>query len=211
MMRPSLILLTLFSAAAQAQTPEAVATGPGNLPPGFYPAPPCAKPVLEDDKGATREMADSPWAQLAIDNHQRRIEKYNRAVIAFNSWAKTYIQNSRYDIERILSIVNAAVAEVRGTSPPSRPAAIGNLPADFYPRSPCVKPDQGILGVQPAVNDTKAMTQYNLKVETFNQQVVTFNTCLKTYQDNAQHDIKSIEAAVRPPPDQGIAAPKTPN
>jgi hypothetical protein len=201
MMRRLLILMALFSNTAQAQMPEAVSTGPGNLPPGFYPTPPCAKPVLEQDKGDIRALAESPVpvvAQLAVDDHQRKVERYNKAVIAFNECAKTYIQNSHYDIERIISTVNTAVAEVQGSAPPPPPTAIGNLPADFYPRSPCVKLDQRDLGAQPAVTDIKAMTAYNQKVEAFNQHALTFNTCLKNYQEKARHDIHEIEAAVQP-------------
>jgi hypothetical protein len=192
-----LVLLALFSVAAQAQTPETVSTEPGNLPAGFYPAPPCAKPVPEDDKGGTRELGDSV---VAVENYHRSVERYNKAVVAFNGCAKTYIQNSRYDIERILSTVNAAVAEVQGTPPPAPPAAIGNLPADFYPRSPCVKPDRESVGVQPAMTDLNAMRAYNLKVEIFNQQAAAFGVCLKAYQDRAQHDIEAIRSAVEPAP-----------
>jgi len=196
-MRRWLVLLALFSAPAQAQTPETAPTEPGNLPLGFYPAPPCAKPVLEDDKGGTRELGNSA---LAVDNYHRSVERYNKAVIAFNGCAKTYIQNSRYDIERILSTVNAAVAEVQGAPPPPPPAAIGNLPADFYPRSPCVKPDRGSVSVQPAATDLNAMRAYNLKVEIFNQQAAAFGVCLKAYQDRARHDIQAIRSAVEPAP-----------
>jgi len=190
-----LILLTLFTAAAQAQTPEAAPTTLGNLPPGFYPAPPCAKPVREEDRGAVSLRADT---QLAIDNYQRSIERFNKAVEAYNVCAKTYIQNSRYDIERILSTVNAAVAEVQGTAPPPPPAAIGNLPADFYPRSPCVRPDRTALGAQPAMTDITAMAGYNLKVAAYNQQAEAFGPCLKAYQDRARHDIQVIQEAVQP-------------
>src|SRR5437868_5770058 len=148
MMRRLLILLVLFPAAAQAQAPEAQPTQLGNLPPGFYPPPPCAKPVLEENKGEMGVLANSgsaSVANLAVNDYQRRVETFNKAVTAYNGCAKTYIQNSRYDIERILSTVNAVVAEVRGTAAPP-PAGTGNLPADFYPRSGCVKPDQASLG-----------------------------------------------------------------
>jgi len=202
MMRRFLIWMMLCSASVQAQTPEAVPTGLGNLPPGFYPPPPCAKPVLEKDQGETRALAESAsptMAQLVGDDYQHKVENFNKGVTAYNGCAKTYIQNSRYDIERILSTVNAVVAEVRGTAPPPPPVGTGNLPADFYPRSSCVKPDQSSLGAQPAMTDIKAMTAYNLKVAAFNQDVVTFNACLKSYQDKAQHDIGEIQAAVLPP------------
>jgi len=47
-------------------------------------------------------------------------------------------------------------------------------------------------------SDVKAMTAYNLKVAAFNQQALTFNTCLKAYQNKAQHYIQEIQAAVQP-------------
>src|SRR5689334_19704342 len=101
-MRRSFILLMLFPAAAQAQALEALPTQLGNLPPGFYPPPPCAKPVMEEDQTGIRALADSPSPTvvlLATEDHHRRVEKYNRAATAFNDCAKTYIQKSRYDIE----------------------------------------------------------------------------------------------------------------
>ena len=211
MARIGLAALAVISAqllaAAQAQTLEALPTQAGNMPSGFYPAPPCAKPVLEEDKGETGLLATSGVAsvsQLAVDNYHRRVERFNKAVSAYNDCAKTYIQNSRYDIERIISTVNAAVAEVQGTAPPTPPAATGNLPADFYTRSPCVRPDQTTLGFQPAITDVKAMAAYNLKVEMFNQQAATFSACLKTYQDKARYDIQQIQVAVQPAPANGL-------
>jgi len=191
------ISLALFLGAATASA-QALPPEPGNLPAGFYPAPPCPKPVLEEDKARELAFAQGAMTQLAIDNTHRRIEKYNNAIAAYNQCAKTYIQNSRTDIERILTTVNAAVAEVQGTAPPQPPTAMGNLPADFYPRSPCVRPDQSALGAQPARTDIKAMAAYNLKVAAFNQQAETFGPCLKAYQDKARHDIQAIQAAVQP-------------
>lgn len=156
--------------------------------------------------GLLANMGSATGVNLTIDDYHRRVEKFNKAVTAYNGCAKTYIQNSRFDIERILSTVNTVVAEVRGTAPPPPSAGTGNLPADFYPRSSCAKPDQANVGAQPAIKDIKAMTAYNLRVAAFNQDVVTFNACLKTYQDKAQHDIEEIRAAVQPP-----AAPVQPS
>ena len=210
--REGLILLTLFSGATQAQIPQTAPAGPGNLPAGFYPQPPCAKPVLEKDKGETGLLFNSgseETTQLAVENYHRRVANFNKAVTAYNGCAKTYIENSRYDIERIVSTVNAAVAEVQGTPPPPPPAAIGNLPADFYPRSPCVKPDRESVGVQPVATDLTAMRAYNLKVGMFNQRAAAFSVCLKAYQDRAQHDIQEIQAAVQPAPAPGPASEPT--
>jgi hypothetical protein len=71
------------------------------------------------------------------------------------------------------------------------------MPVDFYPHSPCVRPVQAALGTRPAVTDRKAMAAYNLKVAAFNEQAVTFNICLKSYEDNAQRDIAAIQAAAQ--------------
>jgi hypothetical protein len=199
-MRRFLIFLMLFSAPARAQ--EGLPPVIGNMPSGFYPVPPCAKPTkpvfrVKDFAPRPGEIAGQMLG-YDIGEHNRKIAEFNKAVAAYNSCAKTYIENSRYDIERILSTVNTEVAEVRGTDPPRPPTGTGNLPANFYPRSRCVKPDQSTIGVQPATNDLKAMAAYNRQVEAFNQQALTFSVCLKTYQDKAQYDIQEIEAAVQP-------------
>jgi hypothetical protein len=189
------MLLAPLSAVAQPQTLDPAPTRLGNLPPGFYPAPPCKKPVLEKEAEETRGMPDAQSPQIGQNNNARRAERFNNAVDAYNRCAKLYIQQAQYDIELILSTVNASIAEVRDTAPPIK---VGNLPADFYPRSPCVQPDHTLLGVQPATNDSRAMTAYNVKVENFNRQAVTFNFCMKDYRDKAQHDIQEIRATIQP-------------
>ena len=192
MLRFLILAMVLLPAAALAQTVmPATSAVAGNLPPGFYPGPPCSKPDKKKDVGSPSSYSEQD--QIAIYNF--RVMRFNKAVIAFNGCTKTYLDNSQHDIERILNTVNTQVAQARGTAPPPPPAANGNMPPDFYPRSPCVKPDQATLGAQPAVTDRKAMAVYNLKVTAFNQQAVTFNACLKTYQDNAQRDIAAIQAA----------------
>ena len=197
MMRQLLIWLTLLPAAAQAQVPEMPPTLLGNLPEGFYPAPPCPKPVLEEDKGEHElTNAQRGLTQLAIDSYHRRVEKYNRGVSAYNVCAKSYVEKSRYDIDRIVSTVNASIAETQDFGVPSQPP-FGNLPPDFYPRSPCTRPDRAAIGAQPAITDIKAMEAYNLKVATYNQQAVTFGACVKDYQERARHDIQRIQATVQ--------------
>ncbi len=137
-------------------------------------------------------------AQIAVDDRSRRVEKFNKAVTVYNACARTYIQNSRYDIERIINTVNAAVAEVQGAPPPQPPVGAGNLPPDFYPHSPCVNPDRAAIGPQFAVTDLKAMQAYNQRVASYNQQAEALGTCLKTYKDRARHDVEVIQAAVLP-------------
>lgn len=189
------MLLAPLSAAAQPKTPVPVRARLGNLPPGFYPAPPCKKPAPEKEAEEPRGMADARFAQIGQDNIAGRAERFNTAVTAYNQCAKTYIQQSQQDIERIVRAVNAAITDVRETAPPTQ---VGNLPADFYPRSPCVKPDQTRLGVQPAAGDAAAITAYNLEAETFNQQAAAFNSCREDYRGKAQHDIQEIRAAAQP-------------
>jgi hypothetical protein len=78
--------------------------------------------------------------------------------------------------------------------PASGEAPGSNMPPDFYPHPPCVKPDKGHL-VQPG-NDVDAMRVYNARVKEFNDRAVKFNACLKIYIDNAQNDINAIQAIV---------------
>ncbi len=192
----------LFSAAAPAQPPEATAAAFGNLPSGFYPASPCEKPKKPEFKPGKRyplpgEVAEKLGAN-DLGEYNRNIAEFNKAVSAYNRCAKSYIENSRYDIERILSTVNAAVAEVQGAAPPQPPSAAGNLPADFYPRSPCIRPERTALGSQPAITEISAMRDYNIKVAAFNLQVENFGTCLRAYQERARYDIQAIQVAVQP-------------
>lgn len=73
-------------------------------------------------------------------------------------------------------------------------AGEGNLPAGFYPQSPCAKPQA--MGKPPEPSNQPAMQAYNAKVKVFNKEAVTFNACMKTYVDRARNDVKAIEATV---------------
>jgi len=180
-------LLAMLPAAVWAQAPELPA---GNLTPGFYSHPSCLAP----DKPAGKPVYTDPQ-DVAVYN--LRVMRFNKAVAAFNACIKAYGENADRDIERILSAVNGAVAEVQGNAPPPPPTAPGNMPVDFYPASPCIKPDPGSLGMQPPATDSKAMAAYNLRVTAFNDQAKTFTDCLKAYQAKAQRDIAQIRVAVR--------------
>jgi len=74
------------------------------------------------------------------------------------------------------------------------PAGEGNLPAGFYPQSPCTKPQA--MGRPPEPSNQPAMQAYNAKVQAFNRKAVAFNACMKTYVDRARNDVKAIEDAV---------------
>jgi len=190
MQRFLIFLAALFPAAALAQT-MAPAAAAGNLPSGFYVPSPCIKP---DKKAVGTPALNDPQA-AAFYNY--KVARFNKAAAVFNVCAKTYLDKSQHDIARIVSMVNTEAAEARGAAPSPPPAAIANMPADFYPRSPCVKPDQAMIGAQPSTSDHKAMVAYNFRVAALNQQTVSFSTCLKTYQDNAQRDIQAIQSATQ--------------
>jgi hypothetical protein len=74
------------------------------------------------------------------------------------------------------------------------PAGEGNLPAGFYPQSPCAKPQP--IGKPPEPSNQPAMQAYNAKVKAFNRKAVTFNACMKTYVDRARNDEKAIEETI---------------
>lgn len=72
-------------------------------------------------------------------------------------------------------------------------AATGNLPADFYPRSSCQKPDGKFLKKPPTSQDIAA---YNKKVQAYNHAAHTFNLCVTAYTAQAQRDMEVIREAV---------------
>lgn len=184
------LLVLGMTGAAQAQASSTVAEEAGNLPPGFYVRSSCVKPEKPVGKPVYIDPQD-------VATYNIQVSRFNKAVVAFNACTKTYLENADRDVERILSVVNRAVAEVQGSAPPSAPTAPGNMPADFYPASPCVKPDRDALGVPPPAQDVKAMAAYNLRVAMFNDQAKSFAGCLKGYQDKARRDIEQIRAATR--------------
>ena len=174
----------------RAQTASPAGEAAGNLPAGFYVRSSCLKPEKPVGKPIYTDQQD-------VAAYNFRVSRFNKAIAAFNICTKTYLENADRDIERILSVVNGAVAEVQGNAPPPPPTAPGNMPADFYPRSPCVKPNRDGLGTQPPAQDVKAMAAYNLRVTLFNDQANSFTDCLKDYQDKAKRDIEQIRAAAR--------------
>ena len=78
------------------------------------------------------------------------------------------------------------------------PAGAGNLPPDFYPKSPCIKPDAASIADKPRdARDLKAVADYNRRIQTYNQVAAAFNACITDYAARAQNDITRIQAAVR--------------
>ena len=77
-------------------------------------------------------------------------------------------------------------------------AGVGNLPPDFYPKSPCVKPDAALMADRPHdVRDVKAIDNYNERVRMYNATAQAFNVCVVDYAAKANNDIGRIQAAIR--------------
>jgi hypothetical protein len=104
-------------------------------------------------------------------------------------------------------ILFATIAQAQDLSPPTvklsampAPAApgTGNLPPDFYPRSPCIKPDPAGIGDKPRdARDGKAVDEYNRRIQTYNKVAQAFNGCVTDYAAKARNDIERIQAAIR--------------
>jgi hypothetical protein len=91
----------------------------------------------------------------------------------------------------LLPIVGASAQ-----TPAPVPDMVGNLPAGFYPKSPCVKPSAD-FGRQPDQRDGKAVAAYNEKIRAYNKAMEGFNPCIQAYAARANHDIREIQAAVK--------------
>lgn len=86
-------------------------------------------------------------------------------------------------------------AQAQNAAPPASASATGNLPAGFYPKSPCVKGNAD-FGRQPDQRDGRAVEAYNEKIRAYNKAMEAFNTCIVDYAARANHDIQEIRAAV---------------
>ena len=105
-------------------------------------------------------------------------------------------------------VLFATVAQAQDLSPPpinlgtalTSPTApgVGNLPPDFYPKSPCTKPDSASIADKPRDGrDLKAVQDYNQRVQTYNKSAQGFNICIKDYAAKAQNDMARIQQAIR--------------
>jgi hypothetical protein len=171
-------------ALAQAAPPGTAVTG--NLPDDFYPKPSC---VMPSSKKLIKPSYDDPGG---VGSYNAGVRQFNKDVAAYNDCMQAYNAKVGNDIQAILSTVNSAVAEATGRRRRRRPAAAP--PLGFYPKNSCLKPDHDALGVMPSPKEVKAMTAYNLRAKTYNDQVSAFSACLKTYQDKAQRDIDHLQA-----------------
>jgi hypothetical protein len=204
----AIALLLALTVPAMAQSPAAQTTAPGsNMPADFYPRRPCIKPqkVKRDSTARTSGGSAQPWAPMV----NKDVEAFNRRAITFNACINLYVANARLDTQHILAVVNAAVAKVQGADRSSAPAGGGNMPAGFYPDSPCLQPvapespdaardRQAALKRGSVKSLQNAATEaYGLRVQKFNAQAAAFNVCIKTYVDNGQRDIQQIQGIVR--------------
>ncbi len=93
----------------------------------------------------------------------------------------------------LISMTITAQAQIAA---PIAPATAGNLPAGFYPKSPCIKPGPPDFGRKPDRRDFKAVEAYNEKIRAYNKAMEDFNPCIQAYAARANHDIRQIQAAV---------------
>jgi hypothetical protein len=200
----TLILALTVPSAAQTQPTLAapVSVAGSNMPANFYPHSPCLKPQKVKADGTPRTAAGSAQPSAPIANVA--IEQFNAQAVAFNACIKLYVDNARLDMQRILDIANGSTQ----ASTAAIPAGGGNLPAGFYPPSPCIQP---VPPDSDAAPDPKAarsrgsarplhgprMDEYNRQVHVFNSQAAAFNACAKTYMDNAKRDIELVQGIVR--------------
>src|SRR5262249_33428616 len=116
--------------AAPAQQHETMA---GNLSADFYVKPNCARP--ENVTLPKPDLMDRVNVQLyntAIRNHNKQLEVFGGCIDAYTGKASL-------DIDWVLFTVNGAIAKANNSSPPSAPAAPGNMPSGFYPVPDCIK------------------------------------------------------------------------
>lgn len=75
-----------------------------------------------------------------------------------------------------------------------------NMPPDFYPHSPCLKPAKiardGTARTSTGSTPYWAPTDVNVPVANFNKATSAFNACIKIYVDRSRYDTQYILALV---------------
>ena len=179
-----LLLASSLAMAQPAPPPD------GNLAAGLYIAANCQRPdpftLPKPGYGNREDIASYNFA----------VRRHNTQLKVFDACINDYADKGSNDIDWIVFTANAAVAKANGTSQPSPPAALGNMPAGFYPAPDCITPDRK-LGTQPDGFDAKAMNAYNTKVRTFNVLAAGYNDCDRSYVARARVDIEQIEQSRR--------------
>lgn len=95
----------------------------------------------------------------------------------------------------LLAMTMAAQGQTASAPIVPKPASSGNLPAGFYPKSPCVKgnPD---FGRKPDQRNFRAVEAYNEKIRIYNKSMEDYNACIVDYGARANHDMLEIRAAI---------------
>jgi hypothetical protein len=62
-----------------------------------------------------------------------------------------------------------------------------------YPDPPCKKPQVNMIRPATVVDNYEAVYAYNAKVKTFNKQAAAYDSCMHTYIDKANRDVKIIQ------------------
>jgi hypothetical protein len=95
----------------------------------------------------------------------------------------------------LLAMTVAAQAQTASAPIVVRPASTGNLPAGFYPKSPCVKGNSD-FGPKPDQREIRKVEAYNEKIRAYNKSMENYNACIVDYAAKAQHDMLEIRAAI---------------
>jgi hypothetical protein len=74
-------------------------------------------------------------------------------------------------------------------------ASAGNLPADFYAKPGCARPEAPPV-VKPVRGDQAGVDAYNVKVRRYNEAGKVFGACINAYSDRAHNDVDWIVFAV---------------
>lgn len=83
-----------------------VPAGEGNLPMGFYPKSPCARPDKQ-----TMGRPPEPSNQAAMQAYNAKVKTFNRNAVVFNACMKTYVERAQNDIKAIQDTVHTAVVD----------------------------------------------------------------------------------------------------
>lgn len=97
---------------------------------------------------------------------------------------------------RILILLMLLQSGAQAQIPEPSPAKIGNLPAEFYIKPGCTKPDRSAIAHKPSYDDWQDVASYNSAILRYNGQAKAFNACMGEYVRKASHDIEWIEFTV---------------
>lgn len=97
-------VISLFFYAGNLTSSQFVIGG-SNLPLAMYDEPRCYKP-LKPREPYSRE-------KYIIDSYNRDVDRYNNEMRTYIFCIKRYVENARYDIQRIEGAIDAAIEEAK--------------------------------------------------------------------------------------------------